>query len=56
MDTIFMNFENSKTFDPHRLLLNLLNKINLKRSDKYVALSNLNIYYTWKNIEKIIHK
>ena len=52
MDTIFMNFENSKTFDPHRLLLNLLNKINLKRSDKYVALSNLNIYYTWKNILK----
>ena len=56
MDTISMNFENSKTFDSHRLLLNLLDKINLKRSDKYVALSNLNIYYTWKNIEKIIHK
>ena len=43
MDTIFMNFENSKTFDSHRLLLYLLDKINLKRSDKYVALSNLNI-------------
>ena len=43
MDTIFMNFENSKTFDSHRLLLNLLDKINLKRSDKYVALSNFNI-------------
>ena len=41
-----MNSENSKTFDPHRLLLNLTNKINLKRSDKYVALSNLSIYYT----------
>ena len=46
MDTIFMNSENSKTFDPDRLLLNLTNKINLKRSDKYVALSNLSIYYT----------
>ena len=46
MYTIFMNFENNKTFDPHRLLLNLLDKINLKRSDKYVALSNLTIYYT----------
>ena len=46
MDTIFMNSENSKTYDPHRLLLNLTDKITLKRSDKYVALSNLSIYYT----------
>ena len=52
MDTIFMNSENSKTSHPHRLLLNLSDKINLKRSDKYVALSNLSIYYTWKNIKK----
>ena len=37
MDTIFMNSRNSKTSDPHWLLLNLLDKINLKRSDKYVA-------------------
>ena len=48
MDTIFMNSGNSKTPDPHRLLLNLSDKINLKRKDKYVALSNLSIYYTWK--------
>ena len=47
-----MNTGNSKTSDPHRLLLNLLDKVNLKRSDKYVALSNLDIYYTWKNIKK----
>ena len=52
MDTIFMNSENSKTSAPHRLLLNLSDKINLKRSDKYVALSNLSIYNTWKNIKK----
>ena len=52
MDTIFMNSENSKTFDPHRLLLNLSGKIYLKRSHKYVALSNLSVYYTWKNIKK----
>ena len=51
MDTIFMNSENSKTSDAHRLLLNLTDKIHLKRSDKYVALSNLSIYYTWKNIK-----
>ena len=46
MNTIFMNSENSKTSDPHSLLLNLLDKINLKRNDKYVALSNLSLYYT----------
>ena len=43
---------NSKTSDPQRILLSLTDKINLKRSDKYVALSNLSIYYTWKNILK----
>ena len=52
MDTCFTNSENSKTYDPHRLLLNLSDKINLKRSDKYVASSNLSIYYAWKNIKK----
>ena len=51
MDTIFMNSKNSKTSDPQRLLLNLTDKINLKRSEKYVALSNLSIYYTRKNIK-----
>ena len=56
MDTIFMNSKNSKTSNPHRLLLNLLDKINLKRSDKYVVLSNLSICYTWKNIKKVIQK
>ena len=52
MDTIFMNSEKSKTTDPLKLLLNLSDKINLKRSDIYVALSNLSIYYTLKNIKK----
>ena len=47
-----MNSKRSKTSDPHRLFLNLTNKINLKESDKYVALSDLSKYYTWKNIEK----
>ena len=46
MDTIFMNSKNSKTSDPHRLLLNLPSKIGLKRSNKYVFISNLSIYYT----------
>ena len=52
MDTTFMNLENSKTPDPHRVLLNLSDKIKLKTTDKYAAISNLSIYYTWKNIKK----
>ena len=51
MNTIFMNSETSKTSDPHRPLLSLKDTTNLKRSDKYVVLSNLNIYYPWKNIK-----
>ena len=52
MDTIFMNSKINKTSETHRLLLNLADKIDLKRSDKYVALSNLSVYYTWKNVKK----
>ena len=47
-----MNSKNNKKYDPHRLLLNLSYKINLKKRDKYVALSNRSIYSTWKNIKK----
>ena len=46
MYAVFMNPKNSKTSDPYRLLLNLTDKIKLKLSDKYVALSNLSMYYT----------
>ena len=56
MDTILMNSESSKRSDPHRLLLNLTDEIKVKRSDKHVALSNLSIYYTWKNIKKVMQK
>ena len=48
-----MNSENSKTSDSHRLLLDLVDKINLKGDDKNVALSNLSIYYTWKNMKNM---
>ena len=51
MDTIFMNSKNSKTSDTHGLLLNLTDEINLKRSDKYVSLSNQSICHTYKNKE-----
>ena len=40
-----MNSANSKTSELHRLLLNLSDEINLKKSDKYVALSDLSIHY-----------
>ena len=48
MNTIFMNSKKSEAFDPHKILLNLTDKIKLKRCDKYVALSNLSMYYRWK--------
>ena len=51
MNTIFMNSENSKSSKPHVLILNLTDKIDLRRGEKSVALSNLSIYYTWKNIK-----
>ena len=38
MNTTFMNSRNSKTSDPHKLLLNLSDKIDLGRKDKYIAL------------------
>ena len=56
MDAIFTNSEKNKTFEPYGLLLNLANKTTLKRSDIYVALSNLSMYFTWKNINKKIKK
>ena len=52
MDTIFMNSENTKTSKPHVLMLNLTDKIDLRRGEKSIALSNFSIYYTWKNIKK----
>ena len=46
-----MNTENSKTNDPHRFRLSLVDKLNLKDPNKNMALANLSIYYTWKNIK-----
>ena len=51
MDTIFMNSENSKTSEHHVLVLKLTDKLDLRRGQKIVALSNLSIYYTWKNVK-----
>ena len=51
MDTIFMNSENGKTSKPHVLILKLTNKLDLRIGENIVALSNLSIHYTWKNIK-----
>ena len=51
-----MKSESSKTSDSYRLLINLSDKINLKTTDKYVALSNISIYYTWKYIKRSYKK
>ena len=47
-----MNSKNSNSFDPHSLVFYLADKINLKKTGKYAALSNFSICYTWKNIKK----
>ena len=52
MNTIFTNSENSKISDSYRLSLNLTDKTVLRRRDKYIALSTLSIYCSWKNIKK----
>ena len=49
--TIFMNSENSKTSKPNVLELKLTNKLDLRMGEKVIALSNLSIYYTWKNVK-----
>ena len=51
MDTIFMNSENSRTSEYHVLVLKFTDKLDLRRGQKSIALSNLSIYYTWKNMK-----
>ena len=51
MNTIFINSQNSTTSEYHVLILKLTDKLDLRRGQKSVALSNLSIYYTWKNIK-----
>ena len=51
MDTIFMNSENSRTSEYHVLVLKLTNKLDLRRGQNSIVVSNLSIYYTWKNVK-----
>ena len=46
-----MNSENSKISEPHVLVLKLTYKLELRRGEKNFSLSNLSIYYTWKNVK-----
>ena len=48
LETIFMDLENSKTNEPHKCVLNLSQRLDLKSSNKHIAPENLSIYYTWK--------
>ena len=54
MDTIFINSENSKNSESHVLIDKLTNKLDLRIGEKTIALSNLSINYTLRNI-KISH-
>ena len=51
MEAIFWNTENSKRNEPHRFRIDLTDKHNIKNLEKNMALANLSIYYTWKNIK-----
>ena len=51
METFFMNSKNSKTSEPNRFKYNLIDKLDLKNPNKNMALANLSIYYTWKNVK-----
>ena len=51
MKTVFMNTENSKTNDSNKFVYQFTDKLNLKNPNKNMALANLSIYYTWKNIK-----
>ena len=53
METFFMNTENSKTNELHMFKYNFIDKSNLKDPNKNMALANLSIYYTWKNVKSI---
>ena len=53
METFFMNTKNSKTNESYRFKYNLIDKLYLRNPNKNMALANLSIYYTWKNVKSI---
>ena len=51
METFFMNSKNSKTNESYKFEYDLIDKLDLKNLNKNMALANLSIYYTWKNVK-----
>ena len=56
MESIFMNTSNSKINKSNRFVYQFTDKLNLKNPNKNIALANLSIYYTWKNIKSEYNK
>ena len=54
MEKIFMNTGNSKMNKPHKFVHNLSQRSDLRSSNKHLALQNVSIYYTTKNIKKTV--
>ena len=50
METFFMNSKNSKTNEPYKFKYDSIDKLDLRNPNKNMALANLSIYYTWKNV------
>ena len=53
METFFMNSKNSKTNEPYKFKYDLIDKLDFRNPNKNMALANLSIYYTWKNVKSI---
>ena len=53
METFFMNSKNSKTSKPYKFKYDLIDKLDLRNPNENMALANLSIYYTWKNVKSI---
>ena len=51
METFFMNSKNSKTNESYKFKYDLIDKLDLKNPNKNMALANLSIYCTWKNVK-----
>ena len=51
METFFMNTKNSKTNETNKFKYDLIDKLDLKNPNENMALGNLSIYYTCKNVK-----
>ena len=56
METFFMNSKNSKTNEPYKFKYDLIDKLDLQNPNKNMALANLSIYDTWKNVKSTYNK